>query len=94
MAFKTGNSKFDSLLRRARSKRLSADALSQNNIDVETISENIENQENNEDNNDRESVSDISGLGSSGVGSTGVWQGQAAGNLQDKWLLIWKNKEG
>ena len=72
MTFETGNSQFDSLLRRARSKRLSADALSQNNIDVETISESVENQENNEDNNDRESVSDISGLGSSGVGSTEV----------------------
>jgi len=39
MAFSTGNSQFDNLMRRARSSRRSADALTQNNIDVETIDE-------------------------------------------------------
>ena len=73
MAFSTGNPQFDNLMRRARSRRMSADALAQNNIDVETIDESVENQENNdESDNNRESISDISGLGSSGVGSTGI----------------------
>ena len=73
MAFSTGNPQFDNLMRRARSRRMSADALAQNNIDVETIDESVENQENNdESDNNRESISDISGLGSTGIGSTGI----------------------
>jgi len=75
MAFSTGNQQFDFLLSRARNRKRSRQALEENNIDVETS---LEKREEESESSDVTSigtqVSDMSGLGASGISSTGPSQ--------------------
>jgi len=74
MAFKTGNPRFDFLLSRARNRRQTMNALRDNNIDVQTSQEKMEESESVDTTTVGSKVTDISGLGASGVSVTGPSQ--------------------
>ena len=83
MAFETGNPQFNFLLKRARSRRQAADALKNNNIDVETSKEKMEEGGESRDVSGGSQVGDIGGLSQStgiGVTDTGFSQSIADAN--------------
>ena len=75
MAFNTGSPQFDLLMSRARNRRRSREAVQENNINVETA---LEKREGESESSDVTSigtqVTDISGLGASGISATGPSQ--------------------
>jgi hypothetical protein len=83
MAFETGNPQFNFLLKRARSRRQTADALKNNNIDVETSKEKMEEGGENSDVSVGSQVGDMSGLSqSTGIGVTDAGFSQSVANAQ------------
>ena len=83
MAFETGNPQFNFLLKRARSRRQAADALKNNNIDVETSKEKMEEGGESSDVSRGSQVTDMSGLGASGVGVTGTGFSQSIADANE-----------
>jgi hypothetical protein len=83
MAFETGNPQFNFLLKRARSRRQTADALKNNNIDVETSKEKMEEGGENSDVSVGSQVGDVGGLSqSTGIGVTDAGFSQSVANAQ------------
>ena len=83
MAFETGNPQFNFLLKRARSRKQTADALKNNNIDVETSKEKMEEGGESSDVSGGSQIGDIGGLSQStgiGVTDTGFSQSIADAN--------------
>jgi hypothetical protein len=74
MAFNSGNQQFDFLMSRARNRRQTMNALKNNNIDVQTSQEKMEESESVDTTTVGNKVTDISGLGASGVSVTGPSQ--------------------
>ena len=84
MAFETGNPQFNFLLKRARSRRQTADALKNNNIDVETSKEKMEEGGESSDVSGGSQVGDIGGLSqSTGVGVTGTGFSQSIADANE-----------